>query len=107
MLESAQAADRCLLVAEPTAFGLHNLDMVYRLGILLGKPCGVVINKETEPYAPLEAFCRDRNLPILGRIPYQAQLAQQTARGEIACETVPAASQLFSALLNRIAGWCV
>ena len=74
---------------------------------LLGKPCGVVINKETEPYAPLEAFCRDRNLPILGRIPYQAQLAQQTARGEIACETVPAASQLFSALLNRITGWCV
>lgn len=107
VLESAQAADRCLLVAEPTAFGLHNLDMVYRLVILLGKPCGVVINKETEPYAPLEAFCRDRNLPILGRIPYQAQLAQQTARGGIACETVPAASQLFSALLNRIAGWCV
>ena len=75
VLESAQAADRCLLVAEPTAFGLHNLDMVYRLVILLGKPCGVVINKETEPYAPLEAFCRDRNLPILGRIPYQAARA--------------------------------
>lgn len=37
VLESAQAADRCLLVAEPTAFGLHNLDMVYPAGHSAGQ----------------------------------------------------------------------
>jgi len=35
-------ADYCLLVAEPTLFGTHNLIMVYQLVRLFNKPFGVV-----------------------------------------------------------------
>ena len=45
VMESIEDADYCLLVAEPTAFGFHNFCMVHELAGILGKPCGVVINK--------------------------------------------------------------
>ena len=44
-METVLAADYCVLVVEPTAFGFHNFQMVYELVNLLHKPCGVVINK--------------------------------------------------------------
>ena len=69
VMECVMAADYCVLVAEPTAFGFHNFQMVYELAALLGKPCGVAINKQELPYGPLEDFCRERGVPILARLP--------------------------------------
>ncbi len=46
VMESVMDADFCILVAEPTAFGFHNFQMVYELVTLLGRKCGVIINKE-------------------------------------------------------------
>ena len=45
VMETVLAADYCVLVVEPTAFGFHNFQMVYELVNLLHKPCGVVINR--------------------------------------------------------------
>ena len=70
VMESVMDADFCILVAEPTAFGFHNFQMVYELVTLLGRKCGVIINKEETPYEPLEDFCREHDLKILCRIPY-------------------------------------
>lgn len=44
-MESIKDADYCVLVAEPTLFGVHNLNMVYELVNLFNKPFGVVLNK--------------------------------------------------------------
>jgi MinD superfamily P-loop ATPase len=61
VMESVSRADYCLLVAEPTAFGFHNFKMVHKLVRLLHKSCGVVINKASGEYLPLEAvLCGDR-----------------------------------------------
>jgi len=45
VMESIKDADYCILVAEPTIFGAHNLSMVYELVRLFNKPHGVVLNK--------------------------------------------------------------
>ena len=102
VMESVAEADYCVLVAEPTAFGLHNLQMVYELVSLLGKPRGVVINKADGEYAPLEQFCADSGTPVLCRIPYSGELARLTAAGEIAAEQYPELRQLFEGLLRNI-----
>lgn len=86
VMEAVNEADYCILVAEPTAFGLHNLEMVYELVRLLGKPRGVVINKYESPYEPLEAFCEERGLSVLCRIPYSSETARRTAAGDVAVE---------------------
>ncbi len=103
-MESISDADYCVLVAEPTAFGFHNFRMVHELVTLLGKPCGVVINKQDAPYAPLEDFCREKNLPILERIPYSPEYARLIADGKILSEENAEARDLFRDLLNKIGG---
>ena len=102
VLESVTAADYCVLVAEPTAFGLHNLQMVVEMVRLLQKPCGIVINKMDDPYAPLEDFCRQSGLPVLCRIPYSETLARLNAAAQIAYERDESSRVLFDLLLRRI-----
>lgn len=104
VMESVMTADFCLLVAEPTAFGFHNFKMIHQLATLLGKPCGVVVNKQETPYAPLEQFCQEQGLPVLARIPYDPHIAAATARGELIFETMPEVRPLFSGLLAQIGG---
>lgn len=86
VMEAVNEADYCILVAEPTAFGLHNLEMVYELVRLLGKRCGIIINKYEAPYESLEAFGKEREVPVLCRIPYSAETARRSAAGEVAVE---------------------
>ena len=104
VMESVMDADYCVLVAEPTAFGFHNFQMVYELVTLLGRKCGVLINKEYTPYEPLERFCLERDLPILGRIPYDPKIGAMAAKGELVCEKIPELQALFLDLLKQIGG---
>lgn len=102
VMESVQGADFCLLVAEPTAFGLHNFEMVYELVTLLHKPCGVVINKADGGYAPLEDFCAKHDIPVLFSIPHSERLAKLGANGEIAAYAEAKYAELFRSLLSNI-----
>ena len=107
VMESVREADYCLLVTEPTAFGLHNMAMVHQLCRLLGKPCGLLINREEAPYAPLEDYCARDGLPILLRIPYRRQLAQWGAEGAVAVRRDEALKVEFTRLLREIGGTAV
>lgn len=104
VMECVMDADYCVLVAEPTAFGFHNFQMVHELAALLQKPCGVVINKQTEPYAPLEDYCREKHLPVLDRISYDPALGKLLAGNAIAAERLPAYRERFAAIWEKIGG---
>ena len=106
VMETIAAADFCVLVAEPTAFGFHNFKMVHRLARLMGKACGVVVNKQDAPYEPLEQFCGDHDTPILLRIPFRESTARLCADGQVAAEADPELNALFRGLLDRIGGLC-
>ncbi|MCR5346160.1 MAG: ATP-binding protein [Fretibacterium sp.] len=102
VMESVQAADYCLLVAEPTAFGLHNFKMVFELAGLLHKPCGVVVNKTGGEYSALDDFCRGHGIPVLCRIPHSEKLAALGADGQIAALDDGEYAGLFQILLKDI-----
>lgn len=104
VMESIMDSDYCVLVVEPTAFGFHNFKMVWELATLLRKPCGVVINKQTECYEPLEKFCGNKGLSVLARISYDPILAKHLANNEIATEYIDGQRQLFEAILRKIGG---
>ena len=104
VMESVMDADFCILVAEPTAFGFHNFQMVCQLVSLLGKKCGVVINKQEAPWEPLERFCRDQGLPILARIPYDPQIAVMASDGRIVSREDLRLREMFSHILHTIGG---
>ena len=102
--ESIGDADYCILVAEPTSCGFHNFKMVYELVNLLGKKCGVVINKQDLSYEPLEKFCIENQVEILARIPYDREAAELSAKGKIVCEEKEEYRVLFRDILKKIGG---
>ena len=104
VMESVADADYCILVAEPTAFGFHNFKMVYELVTLLNKKCGVVVNKEDQPYEPLEQFCYENGIPILLHIPYNNKVAKLCAEGNILVEKSEEMRKMFEKLPIIIGG---
>lgn len=102
VMESIKDADYCVLVAEPTLFGVHNLNMVYDLVRLFGKKHGVIINKYLEKENPAEKFCREKEIKVLGRIPYKQELGLLNSNGKIAVQESEKYQALFSELLDAI-----
>lgn len=100
--ESIQDADYCVLVAEPTRFGAHNLAMVHELARLYNKPCGVVLNKALPGDDPSRQYCQAHGLPILAEIAFEVQLGKLTSNGMIAVKEDPRYRALFERLLERI-----
>ena len=102
VMESIKDADYCILVAEPTLFGVHNLNMVYDLVKLFNKPFGVLLNKCLEEGNPAVKFCLENNIKILGRIPFDNELGTLNSNAEIAVNRNEKYRELFSSLLNKV-----
>lgn len=102
VMESIKDADYCVLVAEPTIFGAHNLRMVYNLVKLFGKPHGVVLNKCLEGDNPSELFCLENDINILGRIPFDNELGTLNSNALIAARESAKYGELFSSLLKTV-----
>lgn len=100
-MESIRSADYCLLVAEPTRFGLSNLELVTRLVTLFEKPCGIVINKDTGNEDLIGDFAVAQKIPVLCRIPFDAQLGALIARGSLAVKE-ERYKEMFLNLYNEI-----
>ncbi|AEV29157.1 P-loop ATPase, MinD superfamily [Sphaerochaeta pleomorpha str. Grapes] len=104
VMESIKDADFCLLVAEPTTFGVHNLAMVYELVTLLGKKHAVVLNKCMEGENPAETFCQEKGILIAGRIPFDKKLGILHSQAMIAAREDGNFKRLFSSILETIGG---
>ena len=103
VMESIKDADYCILVAEPTLFGVHNLGMVYELVCLFHRPFGVVLNKCLQEENPTEKFCLEKGIKILGRIPFDNELGTLNSNAEIAVNKDGKYRKLFSSLLKTVA----
>ncbi|MDD4658215.1 MAG: ATP-binding protein [Eubacteriales bacterium] len=102
VMETVAAADYCILVAEPTLFGVHNLHMVWELVKLMGKPCGVVLNKCLEGENPAEKFCAEKGIEIIGSIPFDSELGLLNSNALIAVRENAKYEKLFHDLLHRV-----
>jgi MinD superfamily P-loop ATPase len=102
VMESIMDADYCILVAEPTIFGSHNLQMVYELVRLFDKPHGVILNKCTEAYNPSEEFCIKNKINILGKIPFDNELGEINSNGLILARENEKYQKIFTSLLRHV-----
>ena len=103
VMESIKDADYCILVAEPTLFGVHNLNMVYELVKIFNKSFGVVLNKCLAGENPAEKFCLEKSITILGQIPYDHELGRINSNAGIAVKENEQYRDIFSSLLKTVA----
>lgn len=102
--ESVSEADICIIVTEPTAFGLHNFKMVRELVKIMNKPCYAVINKCGIEYPKLEDYCIGEGIPVLMRIPYDKSIASALCDGRIAALENEDLMQKLRAALTVLGG---
>lgn len=102
VMESIRFADYCILVAEPTLFGMHNLKMVHELVTLMGKPYSAVLNKCVGGDNPSEKFCIDNNISISGRISFDNELGTLNSNGMISVRVQSTYREMFESLLQEI-----
>ena len=104
VMESIKDADYCVLVAEPTIFGVHNLNMVFELVKLFNKPFGVVLNKCFEDENPAEKFCIDNGIKVLCKIPFDTELGLINSKAIIAVRENEKYKAIFKELLDTLIG---
>ena len=102
VVETLRGADFALLVTEPTPFGLHDLKQVAAIARELRIPAAVVVNRDGIGDDAVGAYCAERELPILLRIPMQRPIAEGIARGQTLLEAAPAYRAKFNDLLEGI-----
>jgi MinD superfamily P-loop ATPase len=87
VMASIKETDYCILVAEPTIFGLHNLEMVYELTQVFDKKIGIVINK-AESNDIINQFAMSKNIEILMKIPFDREMGRLNSMGEIVSKKI-------------------
>lgn len=101
-VEAAEGADFALVVAEPTPFGISDMLMVVEMLQALGVPMGVVINKAGLGDDKLHELCNERDLPILGEIPFSREAAAIYARGELLFDSDSEYRRIFTGLYKTV-----
>ncbi len=102
VVSSVSGCDFCLLVTEPTPFGLNDLDLAHQMITKLGIPAGVIINRSDIGDGEVEAYCSKNNLPVLQKIPWNLEAARYYARGESAVRYLPEWQILFKELYKNV-----
>jgi len=102
LVETVHGVDFCLLVTEPTPFGLHDLKVAIEVIQILSIPMGVVVNFAGIGDRGVYDFCEERDIPILMEIPFDRRIAELYSRGIPFVEAMPEWKQKFIDLVGQI-----
>jgi len=102
VVESIRGSDFCLLVTEPTPFGLNDLILAVETVRKLGIPCGVVLNRAGVGDRKVEQYCMEENIPVMLTIPMNSGIARFYSKGITLVEGLPNWKKDFVGLFDRI-----
>ncbi|MDH7508633.1 MAG: ATP-binding protein [Methanomassiliicoccales archaeon] len=80
-IEAMRGADFCILVTEPTPFGLYDLKLAVGVTRRLRIPCGVVVNREGIGDDRIDRYCAIEKIPILMKIKESQEIAELYSNG--------------------------
>ena len=104
VIESVHGSDYCLLVSEPTPFGLHDLKIMVQVLKGLNIPFGVIVNCAGIGDKKIYDYCEEKDVPILLEIPFQRRIAELYSRGIPFVVEMPEWRREFRLLMDDIKG---
>ena len=102
VVEAVHGSDFCLLVTEPTPFGLHDLEVATLVVKQLGVPMGVVVNFAGIGDRGVYEFCEEQGIPVLMEIPFDRRIAELYSRGVPFTEEMTEWRERFRMLLESM-----
>lgn len=95
VIASLGGASAALIVAEPTVSGKHDMERVAELAAFFNVPTMVCVNKfdlNPEMGQAIEAFAKEKNISVMGRIPFDPVFTRATVQGKTVIEFDPHSS---------------
>jgi MinD superfamily P-loop ATPase len=80
-VEAVRDSDFCVLVTEPTPFGLHDMKIAVEVLRRVAIPFGVIINRAGIGDKKVYEYCEDKRIRVLLEIPHQRRIAELYSRG--------------------------
>jgi MinD superfamily P-loop ATPase len=102
VIESIKGSDYCILVSEPTPFGLHDLKLAVEVLRHLYMPYGVIINRDGIGDERVELYCQKEQIPVLLKIPEREKIALLYSKGIALVREAFEWHELFSLVFHRI-----
>ncbi len=102
VIETVKGSNFCILVTEPTPFGLNDLELAVGMLEKIGVPIGVVINKTGIGNRDVWDFCKSKNIPVLMEIPIDRQIAELYSKGIPIIFESPSYIQKFIDLFEKV-----
>jgi MinD superfamily P-loop ATPase len=108
VIAAASGADLAVIIAEPTAAGIHDMARILQTTAHFRIPALVCINKADifpAGAAQIEAYCRAHDMELVGHIPFDATVTEAMVQGEpvTAYSFDAPASQALRAIWQRVA----
>lgn len=102
VVNSVEDSDYCILVTEPTPFGLSDLKQAVAVLRVLKIPFGVIINRDGIGDGRLEEYCDSEGIKIISKIPYDRKIAEIYSNGELLVTASKEWAGYFSNLIKEI-----
>ena len=102
VIETVRESDFCVLVAEPTPFGLHDLKITVEVLRKMSVSFGVVVNRAGIGDNKVYQYCEEENIPIMLEIPYQRKIAELYSKGIPFSLEMPGWGKKFQTLFSEI-----
>ncbi|HHW03941.1 MAG TPA: P-loop NTPase [Thermoanaerobacterales bacterium] len=84
VISTLSGADEAMIVTEPTAAGLHDMERLLKLAENFKVTVKVVINKfdlAEEKSKEIEQFCIDKGIEVIGKIPFDEDVVKAISKG--------------------------
>ncbi len=102
VVQTIDGCDYCILVTEPTPFGLHDLKIAVGLVRKMNIPFGVVINKAMDEDQSIQAYCRDEQITVLMEIPFLREIAENYSNGVLPVQMNEELKNKFAQMYSKI-----
>ena len=107
VISAASGADLALIVAEPTAAGVHDMRRVLQTTDHFGVQALVCINKADiypQGAAEIVSFCQEQRIEMVGQIPFDLAVTAAMVQGHTVTAFAPEspASQALRKIWNRV-----
>jgi len=102
VIESIKGSDYCILVTEPTPFGLYDLILAVEVLRKLKIPFGVIINRSDIGNKDTHSYCKKESIPILMEIPFRKEIAILYSKGMLLAEQFPEYKKEFVKMYDKI-----
>ena len=104
VIETIDGSDFCILVTEPTPFGLWDVKIAVEVVRDLEIPFGIVLNRSGmgEENTLIEDYCKKEAIPILLKIPFDRKIAEAYSQGISLVDLDSKWKKEFLALFNQI-----